>query len=489
MSIRLRLTLWYSFILTCTFIVFGVSFYFLLSTMTMNQYKKILTEHAEKVQQRIAYGISISFLRGIDLDIQLDAVDRFLSQEIYLQVINFTNLRDIKRSGNAREDQIFIPYSKKTLEAAINRERYYETIQIHGHPFLVYNRPLIYNGQVVGVLQAATYTGDLPSNFRSLFIPSALLTILLAFSFGWFMARKALKPIDDVIAAANLIESGTDLGRRIEYKGPNDEIGRLTNTINNMLSRLQSAYSELDESYKAQRRFVSDASHELRTPLTTIRGNIDLLDKIWESHRNNINEMEEETVAMSKEAIRDIAEEAERMSRLVNDLLSLARADAGLVMEKSWIPVEPLVKEAVRKASFLPRQVDWKVGPLEELADRYVYGNEDYLQQMLFIFIENAFKYTDEGEVKLEAVREGDQVGIRISDTGVGMDESEVPHIFERFYRADLSRGKVVGTGLGLPIAKWIIDEHGGSIEVVTKKGKGTSFTIWLPTSMFIEDQ
>ncbi|MNR26297.1 Alkaline phosphatase synthesis sensor protein PhoR [compost metagenome] len=108
-------------------------------------------------------------------------------------------------------------------------------------------------------------------------------------------------------------------------------------------------------------------------------------------------------------------------------------------------------------------------------------GNRDYLQQMLFIFIENAFKYTPQGKVMIDAVRVGGQIGIRIADTGIGMDQKDIPHIFERFYRADPSRGVTQGTGLGLSIAKWIIDEHRGSVEVISRKGEGTAFVIWLP--------
>ncbi|MNN58885.1 Alkaline phosphatase synthesis sensor protein PhoR [compost metagenome] len=110
-----------------------------------------------------------------------------------------------------------------------------------------------------------------------------------------------------------------------------------------------------------------------------------------------------------------------------------------------------------------------------------VNGSRDHLTQMLFIFIENAFKYTPEGTVRLDAVVREGQVGIRVADTGIGMDKEEIPHIFERFYRADESRGVTAGTGLGLSIAKWIIDEHGGSVEVTTRLGSGSTFLVWLP--------
>ncbi len=112
-----------------------------------------------------------------------------------------------------------------------------------------------------------------------------------------------------------------------------------------------------------------------------------------------------------------------------------------------------------------------------------VHGNADYLRQLLFIFIENAFKYTPEGYVEIKSMLDGKQAGISVRDTGIGMNSDEIPHIFERFYRADLSRGKTAGTGLGLSIAKWIIDEHNGSIEVKTREGDGTTFIIWLPVT------
>jgi len=169
------------------------------------------------------------------------------------------------------------------------------------------------------------------------------------------------------------------------------------------------------------------------------------------------------------------------MSRLVNDLLSLARADAGLRMEMEDIELRPLVEEVARRAQFLPRKADWMVGDLGALDGVHVRGSRDHLQQMLFIFIENGFKYTPHGHVSLEAVRSDGQIGLKIADTGLGIDKEDVPHIFDRFFRADKSRGQTAGTGLGLSIAKWIIDNHGGSVEVKTRPGEGTVFLIWLP--------
>ena len=143
----------------------------------------------------------------------------------------------------------------------------------------------------------------------------------------------------------------------------------------------------------------------------------------------------------------------------------------------------PIVEEVARRAQFLPRsaRVAWRAEDLSPLHDIFVCGNRDYLQQLLFIFIENAFKYSRKGEVVLEVRETDEQAASASRDTGIGMDKEEVPHIFERFYRADPSRGKVGGTGLGLSIAKWILDEHEGSVEVYTRKGhRGLHLVIWL---------
>jgi len=141
------------------------------------------------------------------------------------------------------------------------------------------------------------------------------------------------------------------------------------------------------------------------------------------------------------------------------------------------------VEEVARRANFLPRSGDvvWRTEDLSQLSGVVVNGSRDYLQQLLFIFIENAFKYTLQGEVVLGVRQAPGQIGISVRDTGIGLDKDEVPLIFERFYRADPSRGLVGGTGLGLSIAKWILDEHGGSVEVYTRKGHGSTFVIWLP--------
>jgi two-component system OmpR family sensor kinase len=483
MSLRLRLTLWYSGILAVTLLLFGIGLYFFLHYYQYNDLEKTLKQNAETTYSRIQKNIGISLKNGLVLGLELESRD-FYSTNTFLQLYN-VQLNTVHQSANLQYYGVKLPIHLDKMQESQN---FFIKEEVEGQDLLIYNIGLYgeLDGKLLGVLQAAVPIGKYELFFDKLqYILAflALITILIAASIGWFLARKALMPIDQVIAAANQIENGDDLDRRILYNGPNDEIGRLTSTINGMLARIQVTYVELDEAYRAQRRFVSDASHELRTPLTTIRGNVDLLEKMWKKTSGNAQLANPEQMEISLEAMQDIAGEAQRMSRLVNDLLALARADAGFQMEKSPLELKPLVEEVVRRAQFLPRTADWELGELEDLQGSIVQGNRDYIQQLLFILIENAFKYTPEGVVKLDALRSKTQVGVRISDTGIGMDKGEIPMIFDRFYRADPSRGQTSGTGLGLSIAKWIIDEHKGSIEVTTSKDKGSVFVIWFPAT------
>ncbi|MBP1962379.1 ATP-binding protein [Paenibacillus aceris] len=484
MSLRLRLTLWYSGVLALTMLLFGFVLYFFLNYFLYDQIRQDLRREAGNTSLRIQKSIALS-QKGLVVELELENRD-FYSTNTFLQLYN-VKLKSFNRSANLQFYNVSLPVDQSSIDKLmVDDNGFFQKTKVLGQDFLIYYQG-IYDqaSQLIGILQAAVPIGSYEKTavtLRYTLMIWALLTIIVAASLGWFLSRKALQPIERVIDAANQIGSGDDLEKRIEYQGPLDEIGRLTQTINGMLSRIQITYLELDEAYRAQRRFVSDASHELRTPLTTIRGNVDLLEKMWKKTAGTELATPEQ-MQMSLEAMHDIAGEAQRMSRLVNDLLALARADAGVIMEKSPVEILPLVQEVVRRAQLLEHTAEWQVGDLDVLDHAIVQGNRDYLQQLLFIFIENAFKYTPDGIVSFQVSRTNNFIGIQITDTGIGMDKEDIPHIFDRFYRADLSRGLTTGTGLGLSIAKWIIDEHGGSVEVTTRKDEGSTFMIWLPAN------
>jgi two-component system OmpR family sensor kinase len=478
MSIRIRLTVWYSVILGVTLIIFGSAIYGVIYFNTYNEVEKRIYQQMLHIDPAINIDIDTGAF-----DFTIKTRNSFQENQIGAQIHDYSkgvNIPDqnLKRMG------VEIPIPSGEPEQMVKSMR---SVQIQGHPFLVYQQPIsaYQGGPTIALLQVAAYTGPEQNLFNSLkkvLVMGSVIMIIIASSFGLFLAHKAIRPIGKVIEAANQIQKGADLSLRIEYQGPQDEIGRLIGTVNDMLSRMNGSYKELEDAYAAQKRFVSDASHELRTPLTTIRGNVDLLQKIWSKEDGDRPNIDEETLQlMSAEALSDIADEAKRMSQLVSDMLSLARADTGQTFEKSPVPLEPLVQEVTRRANFLPHKAEWIVGNLSTLNGVYVLGNKDYLQQMLFIFIENAFKYTPEGQVSVDAFRYQDQIGLRIADTGIGMNKEDVPLIFDRFYRADQSRGVTEGIGLGLSIAKWIIEEMNGSVEVVTRHNEGSTFIIWLP--------
>ncbi|WP_128894929.1 sensor histidine kinase [Longirhabdus pacifica] len=494
MSIRMKLTLWYSALLTIILFIFGVSVYFILQISLLSDVKDDLKVKGEEVFQQTEWYV---FFNNSVLNIPINTFGAFESI-YYLQVIDEKgNIRLVSDSL----DQFVLPFDKEDIEKfkqSSPATPYYKTVQLeHGPHLMVYYQPIYDNQQNMILIQIAREIGDQINSlniFKWTYSIAAIAMISFAASIGWFMARKALKPIDHVITVTEEIERTADLHNRIQYNGPKDEIGRLILKMNGMLARIQKGYNELEELYRSQRRFVADASHELRTPLTTIRGNMELLYKMFASYHEQIVGIEgnkgNEHKEMMMESMQDVVSETQRMSRLINDMLALARADSGYEMQKSWIPSVTIVSECLRQIPFIQKEdgVEWIVEDTDRLQHYTVYGNEDYVVRLLLIFIENALKYTDAGHVALGFQLQSDKVGFVIEDTGIGIAKEQIPYIFDRYYRADQSRGEKPGTGLGLSIAKWIIDQHDGSVEVRTVVNKGTTFIIWLPAMMKSEE-
>jgi signal transduction histidine kinase len=283
------------------------------------------------------------------------------------------------------------------------------------------------------------------------------------------LAGRALRPLDAMASTAEDIGRTQDLSRRLPESEPDDEVGRLQRSFNQMLRQLDDAYHRLQSALVAQRRFVADASHELRTPLTTIRGNVGLLLK-----REDI--APDDRLA----ALNDIAGESERMSRMVQDLLTLARADAGYHLDKAQIDLLPIIQEVTRQAQTLQ--------PLRriELLDGVpvpVQGNADAIKQLLWILIDNAFKHThDSGRIQLRLDNGQQAARLIVLDDGAGIPKEDLERVFERFYQSDASRADE-GTGLGLAIARWIAQEHGGTISASNNPQGGAAFTVVLPSA------
>ncbi len=462
MSLRLKLTFLYSTVLALTMLIFGALVYYFM--------ERNLNYEADSAVAGIAGEVIRSTkIVGSLRQVVLPDVDVFATPNTYIQVVDRNGT--VAAQSNNLGGQI-IPLSEETLRRAGGGSDFFENVMSGSQGLRVYNRPLVLEGQVIGVLQVGRILGPTEAalkRLRLLLLFGGGIILVLAGTAGWLLAGAALKPINRITETASAIQA-RDLSRRINYCGPGDEVGRLAGTLDNMLDRLQEAYHSLEKAEAAQRRFVSDASHELRTPLTTIRGNVELLRKMGDADP-----------ATRTEALADIAGEAERMSRLVSDLLILARADSKLELKKEEINPVTLLTDASRTGLAFAGEVDFQAGDFSSLEGYKLVGDADYLKQIFLILIENAFKYTPAGgQVRLEAGTDSSFLEIKVTDSGIGIAESDLPYIFERFYRADQARSGE-GTGLGLAIAGWIATEHGGTISVASQMGEGSSFTVRLP--------
>jgi signal transduction histidine kinase len=279
---------------------------------------------------------------------------------------------------------------------------------------------------------------------------------------GLLLAGRALRPVNAMTQTAAAIARSRDFGRRVPVDGIRDELGRLAETFNDMLAALEHAY-------QAQKRFVADASHELRAPLTAIQGNLELLLRHQDA-----------PPAQKDVALREADREAHRLSQLVADLLALARADAGVPIRRQKVELDRVVLEALATAQHLAGERAIELAALEPAL---IEGDPDRLKELFLILLDNAIRYTlPEEPVVMELRRRDENAEVIVRDEGVGIAPEDLPKVFERFYRADPARTRDPGgTGLGLPIARWIAGAHGGHIELVSKPKGGTTVSVRLP--------
>ncbi|AEG61386.1 sensor histidine kinase [Desulforamulus ruminis] len=469
MSIRLKLTLWYSAVSSCTLVVFSLVIYTFLYFSMVQEIDRELSGRAVSVVRSIKI-IGPTLLS--EQKIVLPDVDVFGYPNTYLQVVD-TNGRLMAKSSSLAQQGL--PMSEDTIRHGLNGNSFYEWVQVGKQRVRIYNYPLVTQDRVVvGLLQVGQPFSGIEAalvRLRWLLWLVGGLMILVAGSIGWGLARVALRPVEEITRTAAKIRQELSFNQRIAHNGPNDELGHLVATLNSMLDSLESSYQELSESHAAQRRFVGDVSHELRTPLTTIRGNVELLRR-----------MGDEPSPMRGEALADIASEAERMSRLVQDMLVLARADAGFTLELQPVLVEPLLQQVGRQARMLAGALDFTVEMKEDCSQALVMADADYFKQLLLILLENAFKFTTPpGQVGLTAQCGPEYVEISVTDTGMGVETEEQRYIFDRFFRSDKAR-PVGGTGLGLSIAHWIAEQHHAKIILDSSPGQGSTFKILLPS-------
>jgi heavy metal sensor kinase len=334
-------------------------------------------------------------------------------------------------------------------------------------PLRLYSASIVHSEQVVGIVQVAQNLNQVHDTLNLLLVSLLVggpLVVGAAGLGGYFLAARALAPIDQVTQTARHI-SANDLSARLNLPVTNDEVGRLVATFDSMLARL-------DEAFRRERQFTADASHELRTPLSAMQT---IIDSILARRR---------TPAEYEQALLDLGQEAARMRTLTQGLLHLARQDAHKQATKfEQVDLAILLHDLV--ASFQPvaeeKGIQLKSTVPEE--GLILKGDSDGLIRLFANLLDNAIKYTPQGSITVAAKVQGEQgLVVTVNDMGAGIPPEHIPHIFDRFYRVDGSRS-TNGIGLGLAIARNIARAHGGEISVASVLGRGTSFTVELPTT------
>lgn len=451
MSIRSRLALWYAAIFAIALVVLGLLLYSLMERHLDSMVGETVATRAEHLSTAI-HPI------GGDSDgpLELPPLDAFEAPEVYVQILA-PGGTVIQRSSNLQGRTLPLPGE------TLHQSDYHASLD--GVGMRVRLAPIRSGGTIVAWVQVAASFRERDIVLRALtwsFVIGGLGGTLVAGLVGALLAGRILRPVSDMTETARAIALSRGFSRRLPFGDPKDELGQLSITFNEMLA-------SLEEAYAAQQRFTADASHELRAPLTIIQGNLDLLERV--------KDMPDEERSRALALVRG---EVSRLSRLVGDLLALARSDAGEPLQVGPIELDALVIQAHRQARSLSNGISVGVSYIEACE---VQGDEDRLRQLLLILVDNAVRYTaDGGTVTLSLRRDPPWAVIGVSDTGVGIDPEDLPHVFDRFWRADPARAKDrAGTGLGLAIAKRIVERHGGEILVESAPGKGSAFLVHLP--------
>ncbi len=466
MSIRLRLVLLYSGFLAIVVLALCLSIYGFFAKNLSDSVDNTLRSRTAAVLQSSVAGPN----RFGGLSVDVPTADAFSSDSVYVEVVDQSG--GVVRLSSDLQGSL-LPVSDSAFTTALNGNETWSTqILSNSSQLRMLTTPLRLTGvdHALGAIIVAESLEPMKATLHTLaliLIISAVAAVLLSVLLGWLVTRRALTPIAAVTATAHSIELSQDLSQRIPERKVNDEIGQLADTFNRMLNRLQIAFA-------FQQRFVADSSHELRTPLTVIKGNAALLRRV-------------DDPAERDDAILAIENEANRMSRIVDDLLLLAQLDnpSPTAVQDSGrlrrsVELDTLLLDIFKQARLMAGSRRVSLGH-EDTATAL--GDPDQLKQLLLNLVDNAVKYTpEEGSITLSLYRDNGWAVLEVADTGVGINQQDLPHIWERFYRVDKARSREAGgTGLGLPIVRSIANAHGGSVAAYSEPGKGSIFRVWLP--------
>jgi two-component system OmpR family sensor kinase len=465
MTIRTRLALWYSGLLALLIISFGVAVITISRLTLLQTLDSILAGQA----QNLASIIDTAPLEASSTVFTYRDEQAFRSPGILIQIWrtheNGSPIDPVLERHSGLADDANTPLDASLFNK--NAISFNSTV-ISGVPERVVALPIYTDeGLPIGLIQIATPLHAITNaNDQILLITviSAMFVIAVSIGLGMWLSKHLLKPVEAVKEAATQISKTQDLSTRMQLSGVQDELGELGAVFNHMMERLEHLF-------KVQQEFIGDVSHELRTPLTSIIGNVELINKY----------------GFDKESMEAIQREAERMSRMVNDLLLLSRADIGAIqMDMYPMDLDKIVLEAYEEALSMAKSRQLHI-MLKKIETIKILGNPDRMRQLLRNLMSNAIKFTkDEGKISISVYTQGEKAFVDVQDTGIGISEDDKKRIFDRFFQANKARDRqdeLDGPGLGLSIVRWIVDAHGGTIEVESKLGEGTRFRLELPLS------
>ena len=453
-SVSVRLTLWFSTVFLAGFAAFGLAMNWDLARSLSQGRDKTLSRRAERAVEQIAAA------RNDTPERRLIRFAEFTEGTPEGNLIHFLDANG-RRWYPQKASPADFPWPQLPRQA---HERYTETTY-HGRPFRVLQREVNIDGRTIWILVGGQLEDNrlLLGRFQTGLLAVAPILLAASALSGYFLSRRALRPVDRITAALRSINIGS-LSRRLPENATGDELQRLTATCNEMLARLEDAVTRIT-------RFTADASHELRSPLSLIRG-------VSEYALRNPG-----LAPVAREAFSEILGESIQASELLEDMLTLARADAGtagLAME--LVDLRDVLLDACASVRPLAeaKALTLEVRPAPIVAQ--VQGHRASLRRLLWTLLDNAVKYTPAGgrvEASLNTSASG--ASITVADTGIGIPEALLPRVFERFFRADPSRSQVEGSGLGLAIAKWIADIHHAVLQVRSRENAGSEFTVVFP--------
>lgn len=451
MSIQNRLLLVYALIFSIVYFLSSLVIYILPRNQLLAQIDADLYSLASEL-------VTGSIEVGADGIIRMPLPDDLATLQTastFLIIVNRQGEIVVQSSNLAGFDDVLDPESLGTQEIYRLVPREDTLLRVLTVPVFDEQRQPIGHIQVARLLDNFEIFNRVLSRALLISLGAAIASLIVLA----LLTSSVFRPLEDIATVARQITRADDLSRRVPHSSRTDEIGELARAFNQTLERLERLF-------RSQQRFLADVSHELRTPLTSVRGNLDLM--------NRFGRYDAESMAV-------IQDEMERMSRLLGDLLLLARADTGgLPLRHEPVELDNILFEVYRQVSRIEKPVTVE---LTDVDQAIILGDEDRLKQLILNLVDNGIKYTQPGgAVRLSLAQENGWAQLNVSDTGIGIPAEDLPNIFDRFYRVDKARSRAQGgSGLGLAIVKWIVQAHGGGIQVDSTVGKGTTFRVSLP--------